>query len=157
MFKLITIYFIFLKKYNKNMGKKNFLDKIIFYFENAPFRPQTNVDIVLVKKVKSFLLNLNPEKIWENKGLINKKLRINVYIDFIMILNNKLIACEVEKSNLSAKFNSLNGIKLFDELWFFTDIPVEKDWLFYKLKNSLKVKQRFFGLNEKGEITEIKI
>jgi hypothetical protein len=46
---------------------------------------------------------------------------------------------------------------LFDELWFFTDIPVEKDWLFYKLENNLKIKQRFFGLNEKGEIAEIKM
>ena len=139
------------------MDKKDFLDKVIFYFENAPFRPQTNVDFILLNKVKSFLLKLNPERFWENKGLINKKLKTNVYIDFVMILNNKLIACEVEKSNISAKFNSLNGIKLFDELWFFTDIPVEKDWLFYKLENNLKIKQRFFGLNEKGEIAEIKM
>lgn len=137
--------------------ENDFLSKIVFYFENAPSRPQANIDINFLNKVKSFLLQLKPTRFWEKKGIFNKKLKTNIYIDFIMILEGKLIACEVEKSNLALKFNLFNGIKLFDEIWFFTDIPVEKTWLFYKLENNLKIKQRFFGINERGEITEIKI
>ncbi|MEM5855723.1 MAG: hypothetical protein QW472_05420 [Candidatus Aenigmatarchaeota archaeon] len=137
--------------------KKDLLDKIIFYFENAPYHAPANIDNVFLNKVKSFLLKLKPTRFWEKKGIINRKLKTNVYIDFIMLLENKLIACEVEKSNFNFKFNLFNGIKLFDEIWFFTNIPVEKTWLFYKLENNLKIKQRFFGVNEKGEIAEINL
>jgi hypothetical protein len=132
------------------------LNKIIFYFENAPCHTQKNMDSALVNKVKYFILQLKPDRLWEKKGIINKNLKTNIYFDFIIILNKKLIACKIEKSNIHAKFDLLNGIKLFDEIWFFTNIPVEKLHLHYKLENNLKIAQKFFGLNEKGEIALIK-
>jgi len=137
------------------MKNRDLLNKIIFYFENSCTRTHKKTDEVLVGKVRDFLSQFKPQKIWEEKGIINKRLKVNAYPDFVMISDGKLIACEVEKTNVTGKFDLFDGITLFDEIWFFTDIPVEKDWLHYKLENKLKVKQRFFGLNKESQITEI--
>jgi len=139
------------------MGKQEFFNKLIFYFENTTQKTHKQTDENLVNKVRNFLNEQKPRKIWEEKGVMNKKLQTNIYLDFTMILNEKLIACKVERSNLSAKFDLLEGLKFFDEIWFFTDIPLEKKHLHYKFENELKIPQRFFGLNRKGEIAEIKI
>jgi hypothetical protein len=138
------------------MKTKQFLSKIIFYFENAPIKTYKGSDESFMSKVRAFLKEFKPQKIWKEKGILNKKLKINIYPDFILLLENKIIACEVEKQRLTDKFMSYNGMKLFDEIWFFTNIPVEKSHLHYKLENNLKIPQKFFGLNEKGEIVLIK-
>lgn len=138
------------------MRKTEFIDKITFYFENACVRTHKSPDATLVNKVRNILQQLKPQKMWEEKGIENRNLQANVYPDFVMILNGKLIACEVIRFAFVAKFDLYNGIKIFDEIWFFTDIPAEKNWLHYKLQNNLKSRQKFFGLNEKGEITLIK-
>lgn len=140
----------------KNMKTKQFLDKIAFYFENAPIKTYKKSDEFFIDKVRCFLQGFNPRKIWEEKGIINKKLKISVYPDFIILLDDKIIACEVERQYLPNKFILYDGMKLFDEIWFFTNIPIEKDWLHYKLQNNLKISQKFFGLNDKSEIVLIK-
>ena len=137
------------------MGKE-FFNKLIFYFENAPSITHNKTDETLLNKVKDFLNRQKPERMWKNRGILNKRLKKNVYIDFIIILGGKVIACKVGKSNFAAKFDLFNGVKMFDALWFFTDIRIEKKHLHYKLENKLKIPQKFFGLNKKGEIAEIK-
>jgi hypothetical protein len=139
------------------MKDQDFFNKITFYFENAPTRTYKQTDEALVSKVREFLTQLKPQKMWEERGIVNKKTKMSIYTDFVMILDEKLIVCEVEKSNLPAKFALFDGVKMFDEIWFFTDIPIEKNWLHYKFGNKLKMKQKFFGLNKKGEVVEIKI
>ncbi len=138
------------------MKKGKFLDMIIFFFENACTKTTKRGEEELINKVRNFLLSLDPEKIWEEKGLINKRLKKNVFPDFVILLNGKLIACEVERTSLKSKFDLYNGIKLFDEIWFFTDIPYEKKWLHYKFENQLKIKQKFFGIDRKNKIVLIK-
>ena len=138
------------------MTNREFFSKISFYFENAPSRIHKQTDEALLGKVKEYLIQLKPRKMWEEKGIINKKTKANVYIDFAMVLEGRLIVCEVERSNLASKFSLFDGMKIFDEIWFFTDIPAEKNWLHYKFENNLKIKQKFFGLNKKGEVIEIK-
>ena len=138
------------------MKRRDFLEKITFFFENACVKTHKKSDEELVSKVREFLLKLKPKKIWEEKGIINRYLQKNVFPDFVILLNGKLIACEVEKTNFRSKFDLYNGVKLFDEIWFFTDVPYEKEWLHYKFENQLKIKQKFFGLNRKNEIVLIK-
>jgi len=137
--------------------KKDILDKIIFYFENAPSNRRRNVDEPFINKIREFLRKLEPQRMWEERGIINKYQGANVYPDFIIILNNnKIIACEAEKQSLLAKFDQYMGIKIFDEIWFFTETPLEKKHLHYKFENDIKKPQNFFGLNERGEVAFIK-
>lgn len=138
------------------MTDQDFLSKIAFYFENAPSRMHKQTEEALVSKVREYLAQLKPQKMWEEKGIINKKTKTSVYTDFVLVLDGRLIVCEVERSNLASKFSLFDGVKMFDEIWFFTDIPAEKKHLHYKFVNKLRVKQRFFGLNKKGEVVEIK-
>jgi hypothetical protein len=138
------------------MKNQEFFNKISFYFENAPTRTYKQTDEIFIRKIRSYLDQLKPQKIWIEKGITNKYLKVNVFPDFVITLGSKLIACEVEKSNIVAKFDLYRHIKFFDEIWFFTNIPIEKDWLHYKLQNNLKKCQKFFGLNEKGEVVLIK-
>jgi len=136
--------------------KEEFLDKIIFYFENAPSGRRGKLDEPFINKIREFLNKLGPKKIWEKKGILNKDQNTNIFPDFVMILNNKIIACEAEKKAVTAKFDLYKNIKIFDELWFFTEIPLEKKHLHYKFENDIKKPQKFFGLNEVGKIVEIK-
>jgi hypothetical protein len=137
------------------MRSQNFLNKIIFYFENAPQRSATNIDESFINKARVFLQELKPQRLWEEKGLMNRKINKSVYPDFVMVLDDKIIACEVVKINPRHKYDLYNGIKIFDEIWFFTDIPIEKEWLHYKLENNMKIRQKFYGLNGEGKITLI--
>ena len=130
--------------------------KKIFYFSIACKNMHWR-DSELINKVREYIKKQKPKKIWEGRGLFNSKLRVNVFPDYVILLNNKLIACEVEKSNLAAKFAQYVGIKIFDELWFFTEITLEKRHLHYKFINNFKKKQKFFGLNNRGKIVQIKI
>ena len=137
------------------VNKKNPLEKTIFYLDNACKSPQRSRDDVFVSKVERYLQKLKPKKVWKERGLLNQKLNVNVFPDFVLLLRGKLIACEIERFNLPGKFRKYEGIDFFDELWFFTDIPSEKKYLHYKCKNDLTIKQKFFGINDKGKITSI--
>lgn len=139
------------------MVDQEFFNKISFFFENAPSRMHKQTEEALVSKIRDYLVQLKPQKMWEEKGIINKKTKASIYTDFVLVLDGKLIVCEVERSNLASKFGLFDGVKMFDEIWFFTDIPVEKKHLHYKLENKLRIKQKFFGLNKKGEVVEIKM
>jgi hypothetical protein len=136
--------------------KKKSLEKSIFYLDNACKSQQRSRDDVFVGKVEKYLKKLKPKKVWKERGLLNKKLNVNVFPDFILLLKGKLIACEIERFNLPGKFRKYEGVDFFDELWFFTDIPSEKKYLHYKCKNDLTIKQKFFGIDEEGEIASIK-
>jgi len=131
-------------------------EKIIFYFENSCKKTLPSHDY-FVKKVRKFLNKKKPQKMWEERGVFNKKTGKNIFPDFAILLKNKLIACEAEKLNLKRRYEAYNGFNFFDEIWFFTNIEVDQLYFYYKFENNLTVKQRFFGVNEKGEIVEIKI
>ena len=150
---------IYSKKYFKTMSekkKKISIDQIIFYFDNACRRVHGKDDETFVEKVRNYLDELKPKKIWEKRGILNEKLGVNVYPDFVMILNKKLIACEAERFYPSEKIPFYRDLQLFDGLWFFTQIPLEKTHLHYKFTSDLKLKQKFFGINGKGEIVCVK-
>lgn len=135
--------------------KKEKESKIIFYFENAPITWK-EFDKNFTKKVMEYLEKLKPKKMWERRGIFNKRIKSNVFPSFIIIYNNKLIACQIVTQNIEEKYELYNGIKLFDEVWFFTTIPIEKTHLHYKVENNLPIKQKIFGLDQKNEITLIK-
>ena len=130
-------------------------ENLIFFFENACKRGNSNIDEFFINKVKTFLQQLSPSKIWEETGVRNKNLHANVFPDFVIYLNNKFIACEIELSGLAKKYQLYEGLDIFDEIWFFTEIQIEKKHLHYKFENNLKIPQKFFGRNDKGEIVKI--
>jgi len=133
------------------------ISKIIFYFENASKRTIPSHDS-MIKKVRKFLWDLKPDKMWEEKGVLNREIGKSVYPDFVILLKNKVIACEVERiATIKAKIELYSGLKFFDEIWFFTNIGIKQTHFYYKLENNLRVKQKFFGLNDKGEFQEIKL
>jgi hypothetical protein len=137
------------------MENKEKIRKILFYFDNACRKNSS--DNHFIKKTRKFIVDLKPQKIWEKRGVFNRKIGKNVFPDFIILLKNRLIACEVEKMNLKSKYEAYSGLNFFDEIWFFTDIRVNQLHFYYKFENKLEVKKRFFGINDEDKIKEIKL
>jgi len=130
--------------------------KIVYYFDNACRSAARSPDEIFLEKVRIFLKNRSPTKMWEEVGIFYVKLKTNVYPDFVIISENKVIACEVELQSLQKKFENYVGLKIFDEIWFFTDIHSEKRHLHYKFEVDLPFPAKFFGLNDVGQVVNIK-
>ncbi len=131
-------------------------ERLVFFFDNTTCNGRTrHPDKIFFNKIRMFLNGLEPFKVWEERGIYNKKILRNLYPDFVIILDNKIIACEYELHNISEKIFIYDGIDIFDEIWFFTNIGHRQEHLFYKFKNSLNIPTKFFGIDEKGGIIQI--
>lgn len=133
------------------MHKK--INIIKFYFDNACKNPQQTRDEMFSGKVETYIKKQRPKFIWYDRGMYNPTIEENVFPDMVALINGKLIACELVSGNLAQRIAKYDGISLFDEIWFFTQIPLEKKHLHYKCKG--RDNMRFFGIDNRGRIGEI--
>jgi len=138
------------------MSNNKDLLKAIYYFNNACRNSTRTPDEGFLNKVREFLLNLKPNKMWEEVGVFNHHTKANLFPDFVIFLNDRIIACEAELQPVQKKLGKYDGASVFDEIWFFTDIHIEKKHLHYQFDNSLKIATKFFGINDVGQIVNIR-